>query len=160
MTNKDIQKLIVLPKKIYKKYPKKGYRKEYQHKRCNLTLSGGKNNDINFTVFIRQSQVFLENFSIGLNCKILNRVKFLPLIRYNGPHGSKRSNKDHYSKPHIHRISLEDIQLGNEKPPLRNIHITNKYNSIFEEGLKVFLIDTQIINWKDYFPELEQKRLF
>ena len=158
MTDKDIQSLINTPKRIQKKEPRKGYKAENNHKRCNLILIGGENNK-RFEVFIRQNQDFIENFSIGLQYKMPSLENHVTLIRYNGPHGQiKRNETDHHPEPHIHRITQEEIQSGSFNPKMKNMKITDKYNT-FEEGLSVFLIDVGISNWKEYFPELEQGRL-
>ena len=160
MTNKDIQDLINTPKRIHNKEPKKGYKTENNHKRCNLILIGCKNNKLRFEVFIRQNQEFIENFSIGLQCQMPSLKNHVTLVRYNGPHGQiKRSKADHHPEPHIHYITQEEIESGAFNPKAKSIKITEKYNT-FEEGLSVFLMDVGISNWKEYFPELEQGRLF
>ena len=181
ITNQDIQKLISTPKKIQKKNPRRGYTQEKGHKKCNLILcqlhlqmqdsaeekSPAKkenlkeqNNDIEFKIFIRQNQTFMENFSIGLRCYISSLQKFVILVRYNGPHGSvPRGKTDHHPYPHIHRVTQEEIQSGSFNPKEKNIEITKKY-STYEEGLRAFLMDMNVTNWQDYFPELEQMRFF
>ena len=158
MKDKEIQDLIDISKQIHKREPKNIYKTERNHKRCDLILSGGQSSNIRFDVFIRQNQTFIENFSIGLSCKIPDLSSSVQLIRYNGPHDS-RDNIEHHLKPHIHRITQEEIQSGNLKYPTKNIQITDKYN-MFEEGLRTFLIDMKVTNWQEYFPELEQGRLF
>ena len=158
MTNKDIKNLIDIPKRIHNKDPKKGYKVEYNHRRCNLFLIGSENNKIKFEVFIRQNQIFIENFSIGLHYQMPSLKNSVTLIRYNGPHGPIEMNKkDHHPKPHIHYITQEEIETGAFNPRAKKIKITNKYNT-FEEGLSVFFKDVEINNWQEYFPELEQGR--
>ena len=40
-----------------------------------------------------------------------------------------------------------------------DVHIANNYVTL-EEGLVAFIKDTNIVNWQEYFPELEQLKLF
>ena len=171
MTNEDIQHLIKTPKRIHKKNPQKGYKAEKGHRRCDLILyyphlqiqdsTTGKSHTglkQEFKIFIRQNQTFIENFSIGLCYHVSSLKNSVRLIRYNGPHGQTRRNTaDHHSYHHIHRISQKEIQSGSLNLKEKNIEITNKY-SAYEEGLRSFLIDVNVINWKDWFPELEQRR--
>ena len=112
MTDNEIQTLINTSKQIYKKEPRNRYKEESNYKRCNLTLRGRENDGINFDVFIRQNQTFIENFSIGLICKFSELSSPVQLIRYNGSHDS-RDNIIHHLKPHIHCVTQEEIQSGN-----------------------------------------------
>ena len=158
MTDEEIQNLITSSKRIYKREPKKGYKIKDNNKRCDLTLKG--NNKMKFKVFICQNQTFIENFSIGLCCEIPSMKNSITLVRYNGPHGQiKRNKSDHHPEPHIHYITREEIKSGVFRPKTKNIKITNKYTT-FEEGLRSFLQDINIVNWTDYFSELNQGSLF
>ncbi|MDE0091858.1 MAG: hypothetical protein OXN83_01065 [Oligoflexia bacterium] len=167
ITDKDIQNLIEAPKEIHKKEPKENYKVESNNKRCKLILSSVQMEDVTFEVFTRQNQTFIENFSIGLRCKIPVLPYTITLIRYNGPHDSEKSIKkdnvktgeNHHPMPHIHRVTQAEVQTENLKPPLKQIEITDKYNT-FEDGFRTFLIDMNISNWNEYFPELEQGSLF
>jgi len=172
LTDTEIQNLMKVQKKIHRKEPKTGYKNENGHRKCNLVLHQphlrlqasskrmsftGQNE---FIIFIRQNQVFIENFSIGLRCQIPSLNSSVTLVRYNGPHGQiKRNKSDHHPEPHIHYITQEEIKSGAFNPKEKNIKITNKYTT-FEEGLRAFLTDMEIVNWTEYFPELEQRRLF
>ena len=98
----------------------------------------------------------MENFSIGLIYQFSGFKNDLNLVRYNGPHDSKTP---HHLHPHIHQMTEEDIQSGSLNPKPTYLEITNKYNSL-EEGLVVFFKDIKVINWREYFPELEQGELF
>ena len=122
MTDKDIQYLIDTPKRIHNRDPKKGYKMESNHRRCNLILIGVENNNIRFEVFIRQNQIFIENFSIGLHCQIPSLRNSVTLVRYNGPHGQiKRSKEDHHPEPHVHYITQEEIKSGVFNPKAKKI---------------------------------------
>ncbi len=183
MTNKEIKNLIEIPKKIYKKEPQKGYKTENGYKRCKLIVSAERSilnklqgvkmqkakdlkKIIEFEVFIRQNQHFIENFSIGLVYKSSKFQKSLNIVRYNGPHDSetvennkKKRRKSHHPMPHIHKMKEEDINSNSSNPKPTNLEMTKKYNSL-EEGLLVFFKDINITNWQSYFSELEQGDLF
>ena len=180
MTNKEIKELVECSKKIEEKNPREGYKANGAYKRCDLTLSSAENmpdktkdsvsqkiedskksddsNILEFHVFIRQNQNYMENFSIGLIYKFSGFKNGLNFVRYNGPHDSD-SKIPHHLYPHIHQMTEEDIQSGSLNPKPTKVKKTNKYNSL-EEGLVVFFKDIKVINWREYFPELEQGDLF
>ena len=180
MTDNDIQKLIDMPKQIYKRDPKKGYKTEGRHKKCDLNLISGeimpkmfknlsfqgtdnpKNRNLpigfKFDMFIRQHQEHIENFSIGLQYKTSGFPNGLNLIRYNGPHDSK-DEVTHHLKPHIHKMTEKDIKSSSLNPKPTKIEVTKKYNTL-EEGLISFFKDMNIINWQEHFFELVQLKFF
>lgn len=161
LTDQQIQDLISCPKKITSREPAKDYQEESRHRRCDLGLVSAEEISGTFTVFIRQSAEFIENFSIGLrylaNDPTLGTVT---LIRYNGPHGETSRDPDgHYAKPHIHRITASELQSGNAQPQERDREITDRY-STFERGLAVFFQDTHIGNFEDHFPDIQKGSVF
>ena len=82
------------------------------------------------------------------------------LVRYNGPHGeTSRSQDGHYAKPHIHRITAQEIESGSIQPQESHRENTDRYNTL-EEALSIFFFDVGVINYSDYFPELLQRSLF
>jgi hypothetical protein len=117
--------------------------------------------DIAFTVFIRQSDKFIENFSIGLRYKTKDRtLGTVTLIRYNGLHGETNRGPDgHFGRPHIHRVNAMELAEGNREPQERHREITDRY-STYEEALSVFFVDIGASNYLDYFGELRQLELF
>ena len=160
MTNQDIQKLIQAPKKIDKRTPQKGYKQENNHKRCDLDLIGNTDQNMKFYIFIRQNQLFLENFSIGLSYQNTNIKQTITLVRYNGPHGKiKTKETDHHLEPHIHYITPEEINSNVFNPKEKIIKKTDKY-IFFEEALRSFFQDITVKNWENYFPELNQGSFF
>lgn len=160
LTDAEIQSLINFPKEITQKVPAKGYKQENGNQRCNLTLKkiGAEGS---FSVFIRQNSQFIENYSIGLCYKTQDTdLGSVTLIRYNGPHGeTSRHTDSHYNKPHVHRITAEEMASGSNQPQERHREITDKYNT-FEEALYVSFSEMCITNWSKYFSELEQRGLF
>ena len=161
LTDDEIQSLISSPKRIENKDPAQGYRPQSRHRRCDLQLKSSIDDVKTFTVFVRQNIVFIENFSIGLRYQTGDPILgSITLVRYNGPHGeSSRDPDGHYARSHIHCITAAEIASGNSQPQERHRTITDRY-STFEEGLRVFFSDLAVVNYADYFPELQQGRLF
>ena len=160
LTDVDIEELILIPKMIVERMPAKGYKEENRHKRCNLVLHATSGEAKVFEVFIRQSDSFIENFSIGLRYQTGNKtVPIITLIRYNGPHGEPNRESDgHYARPHIHKITAEEIAAGSIQPQERYREITDRY-ATYEQALAVFFIDTAISNYGNHFSDLAQGRL-
>ena len=132
LTQQRIQELIELPKTIVRRRPNHGYREENGSRRCDLDLRSRGHDDGTFAVFIRQNLQFAENFSIGLRYR---RADFplgaITLVRYNGPHGeSSRAPDGHYAKPHIHRITQQEIASGSTQPQERDRTITDQYATL------------------------------
>ena len=161
LTNSDIQDLIRLPKTITSKLPVMGYREENGQRRCDLDLQSISSKGLRFEIFVRQSEKFIENFSIGLRYltgdKLLGSIT---LVRYNGPHGEKSRHPDgHFAKPHIHRITAAEIALGSAHPQERHREFTDRYGT-FQQALSIFFDDIATANHYDYFPDLSQWSLF
>jgi len=161
LTDAEIQDLINSPKEIIQKTPATGYKQEDTQKRCDLTLKSSDSEEQSFSVFIRQNNKFIENYSIGLRYKTQDKdFGSVTLIRYNGSHGEKSRHADgHYNKPHIHRITTEEMKSGSNQPQESHREITDKYNT-FEEALWFFFGEMCVTNWQEYFPELKQRSLF
>ena len=161
MTDKEIQSLIKTPKEIKEKVPMKGYREENGYNRCDLQLESGGDKTKFFSIFVRQNSSFLENFSIGLRYQTKDKaLGSITLVRYNGPHGEKNQSQDgHYSKPHIHYLTAEEMAKGNMQPQENRRELTDRYNTL-EEALRFCFDDVAVVNHSDYFSELIQMRLF
>ena len=161
LTDNEIQGLIASSKLITNKSPARSYREEDGYRRGSLTLESVGEEKERFSVFIRQNIRFIENYSIGLRYQTQNKdLGSVTLIRYNGPHGESNRDEDgHFGRPHIHRITAEELQSGSLQPQESHREITDRY-STFENALVVFLQDVGVTNWKDYFPELNQGELF
>ena len=74
LTDHEIETLIRLPKDIVSKTPVVGYKNENRSRRCELELMARSSPSPEFTVFIRQNDKFIENFSIGLRYKTKDRT--------------------------------------------------------------------------------------
>lgn len=159
LTDQQILDLIACPKTIVQKDPARGYREENRQRRCDLELQANENNDLRFSVFVRHSTEFIENYSIGLRYQTNeSRLGTITLVRYNGSHGETSRDPDgHYALSHIHRITASELASGSAQPQERHREITNRYGT-FEQALAVFFTDTGIVNPEDYF--MLQGRLF
>ena len=161
LTDHEIESLIGLAKDIVSKTPAVGYRNENLHRRCELELTASSSPDTEFTVFVRQNDKFIENFSISLRYKTKDRtLGTITLVRYNGPHGeTSRRPGGHFGRPHIHRVTARELAEGNREPQERYRDITDRYGT-FEEALSVFFRDIAASNYLDYFGALRQLELF
>ena len=160
LTQQRIQELIKLPKIIVRRRPSHGYREESGSRRCDLDLRSHGQDDGTFAVFIRQNLQFAENFSIGLRYRADLPLGAITLVRYNGPHGeSSRAPDGHYAKPHIHRITQQEITSGSTQPQERDRAITDQYATL-EQALWVFFNHANVSNHNEYFREIAQMSLF
>ena len=161
LTDPEIQELIASPKRITRRTPANGYAEQDGSRRCSLDLENIDEEGESFTVFIRQNSRFIENYSIGLRWRTGSRdLGSLTLVRYNGPHGERsRAEDGHYARPHIHRLTAEEMRSGSQKPQEKQREITDRYSAL-EDALGVFFDDAGITNWAEYFPELSQRSLF
>lgn len=161
LTNQQIQHLIVAPKEIESRDPRTGFKPENVHHRCNLVLYTMSQPQEKLTVFIRQSMKHIENFSIGLRYHTNDqKIPAITLVRYNGPHGEYSRHLDgHYAKPHIHRITEQELKGGYIQPQEKHREITNRYQT-FDEALITFFNDVNVLNYKDYFTSQRQLAIF
>lgn len=161
LTDQQIRELITQPKSIKRKEPARGFQEENLQLRCDLDLEAVADPRGEFTVFIRQSSKYVENFSLGLRYRTnVRSLGTITLIRYNGPHGEKSRQPDgHYTRPHIHRITEAELKSGSTQPQENDREITDHY-STFEEALVVFFGDIGATNAEQHFYGLLQGRLF
>jgi hypothetical protein len=136
-------------------------------KKAMASLFGSLRNDMKvennagdkFNVFMRVSEAFQEDFSIGL-VYLPPSGSTITIIRCNGPHGNVRDptkNADaHHACFHIHRARTENIQKG--RKPEWGGEPTKEYDS-FPQALRYFLGITNI-EWNDsHFSNLRQMEL-
>ncbi len=161
LNDEQIRQLLDVPKTIANRTPAKGYVDESGHRRCQLDLETNSDEDAQFSVFVRQSSNFIENYSIGLRYRTDDKaVGTITLIRYNGAHGGDSRNPDgHFALPHIHRITAQLLASGNTNPQESHRETTDRY-STFEQALRNFFEDISVTNYAEYFPEALQPRLF
>jgi len=155
--NKKIEDYIKCPKYIFDANPKHGMATDNKSaliKRKNLYLKSIDEKH-QFTVFMRQNTMLIEQFSIGLLFK-LESINFrkITLIRFNGEHGQTDWSKDnHYNSFHIHNINEALLEQGILEPKL--VEITNKFNT-FHSALFEFLNHVNITNFIDFFPDFKK----
>ena len=105
-----IEDLVKCPKEILRK-KKPQYKVENRHKRMDVSLSSNDGNT--FTMFIRISLDFPEDFSVGLKLEGPNDFSdtAIVLVRFQGPHGAQsetRSFSDMHNSYHVHLYSNDD----------------------------------------------------
>jgi hypothetical protein len=153
-TDEELASLIACSKKVVDP-PRRDMRVDGKMKRNDMTLKSadGKNS---FRVFIRQSDEFPENFSMGLMYSPGEEPGSFQLVRCNGQHGGERAHP-HHAVFHIHKCKADDINSGILEP--RHIEETTVYAS-FREALAHFCAIIQMERPDDYFPGLSQAQLF
>src|SRR3990172_4574315 len=94
--------------------PRREMRLDGKMKRNDMTLKSadGKHS---FRAFMRQSDEFPENFSVGLVYQPGEEPGSFQLIRCNGQHGGERVHP-HHAVFHIHRSKADDINAGILEP--------------------------------------------
>ena len=135
----ECRKCVTQPPKKEKKSARGASRNEMELR--------SENGSERFSVFMRISERFPENFSIGLKYHAQDGQTF-NLIRCNGPHGGHHDIPHHFSF-HIHRIAAEDINDG--RLAERHATITDGYAS-YEEALMYFLKVIGVVNAEKFFP--------
>lgn len=149
-TDEELQELVSCPKQAVDE-PRREMRVDGKMKRNDMTLKSidGKHS---FRVFIRQSDEFPENFSIGLMYHPNEEPGSFQLIRCNGQHGGERVHP-HHAVFHIHRCSADDVNASILEP--RHIEEAVAYAS-FREALAHFCNIVSIPNPDRYFPGITQ----
>ena len=114
-----------------------------------------------FSVFIRQSQEFAEDFSLGL-VYLSPDAKRMTLIRYNGQHDQSNdpydAAKTHFQY-HIHKATADNLNNGrHDKHPAS---ATRDYAS-FAEATTAFLsaIGLRTEDIETHFPSVDTLPLF
>jgi hypothetical protein len=79
-----IAELIMCDKQITDA-PTRDFREEYRHRRKDFRLQAANDPKLSFSVFMRQSLEFVEDFSLGLVYQSEDG-KRITLVRYNGQH--------------------------------------------------------------------------
>lgn len=147
-----IEDLIRCQKKILKADRRKMISKN-RSSRNNATLSSldGK---YKYRMFLRRSDEFFEDFSVGLIWTNPNEFtsikKDIILLRCQGPHDSKQPESfDLHHSFHIHQISVQDIEAHRYSTP-RHKEVTDAFHS-FEEAAWYFSDLCGIINIEEHF---------
>jgi len=153
-TDEELDSLVACPKQMVDP-PRRELRAEGKMKRNDMTMKS-MDGTHSFRVFLRQSDEFPENFSVGLIYLPGEEPGSFQLIRCNGQHGGERVHP-HHAVFHIHRGMAEDINAGILEPRL--IEQSSSYAS-FREALAHFCAIIHLERPDDYFPGLKQIPLF
>lgn len=153
-TDAELAALIACSKQVLNP-PRREMRLEGKMKRNDMTLQSAEGKH-SFRVFLRQSDEFPENFSIGLMYAPGEEPGSFQLIRYNGQHGGERVHP-HHAVFHIHRSKADDINAGILEP--RHIEQSTAYAS-FRQALAHFCAIIRLEKPDDYFPGLSQTLMF
>lgn len=143
-----------MPKQVVEP-PRREMRVDRLMKRNDMTLRSADERHV-FSAFLRQSDVFAENFSIGLVYHPREEPGSFTLLRCNGQHGGERVHP-HHAFYHIHKITAADLNAGILEP--KRIEQTNAYAS-FRQALQYFCGLVAMQDAENYFPGLSQTRLF
>ena len=142
-TDADFEKLITCPKKVIVA-PKLSLKLENRNFRNSMEIIS-VDDEQKFKVFIRISEKFQEDFSIGLRYFPPNQPEG-QLIRFNGPHEPfDLTTKDLHYAPHLHILPASDYNSGiRRKDPRKKIR-ANEY-STYEEAIRYFIKYCNITN--------------
>ena len=152
-TDQELAELISCPKQVVEA-PRREMRLDGRMKRNEMTLKSpdGKHQ---FRVFMRQSDDFPENFSVGLVYLPGEEPGEVILIRCNGQHGRTRVHP-HHTVFHSHRMKAEGVNAGIKEARL--IEEAKDYAS-FGEAIRGFCKRIGLEDGDNYFPGLNQRLL-
>lgn len=152
-TNQDIEYLI----QCHKRFKSKPRKPVNVNRNVTQKFSVfGVENGAEFNVFFSYSECFPNDFSLGL------MFGNMLLLRCNGFHGTTRSgffSAAHHAYPHLHKLTLSDIENGRERKPSKIEDLTGKYVD-FRTASLFFFEECGIINYETYFPTVSQMKLF
>lgn len=151
LTDKFLQEVITCPKRVTKAERKKMVL-ENRHYKNKLDLLS-EDNTYAFKMFMRQSDEFVEDFSVGLIWtnpqEFINVSKNIIMLRCQGPHDGKQElGFDIHHDFHIHEITSMDIEQKRFTRP-SNRTSTDKFHS-FEQALMFFIEKCGIMNIEDF----------
>jgi hypothetical protein len=156
----SIDELISCEKQIVEA-PAREFKEENRHRRKDMRLQDMGVERRMFGVFIRQSQEFAEDFSLGL-VYLSQDGKRMTMIRYNGQHDQSNDPYDlaktHFQY-HIHKATAEN--LNNDRYAQHPASATRDYAS-FEEATTEFLqaIGLRADDISTHFPGMGSLPLF
>ncbi len=156
-TQEELDALVECPKVIITP-PRKEMRPERGSLRNDFEVAS-KDGKQRFHVFVRQSESFAEDFSIGLIYVPSDEPGEIPLFRCNGQHGTLPSGRlegeSHFAY-HVHWPSAEALVVGSEA--WSRIEVTRDYAS-FHEALWHLISITHIGGAEAVFPRHSQLAL-
>ena len=160
VTPELIQELILCPKKAVRAERKRmqSVNRSLRNKVALASVDGKYTYDL----FLRQSEEFIEDFSVGLiwtnAAKYIGVNKEIILIRFQGPHDTgKPLGEDLHHDYHVHEITVSDI---NERRYLRpGSKEASKDFSSFAEALHHIVSYCGIIDLEQHidYPQLSEQ---
>jgi hypothetical protein len=160
-TQADVDQLITCAKEI-SEAPARELKLEGAHWRNDAKLVASDGTKGSFSMFLRRSEDFPENFSIGLTYSPNDGRPSIMLVRCNGKHGVFNNGSDpahpHWDY-HIHRATERAIEAG--FAPEKYAEKTNEFAS-YEEALQYFVkaVNLNAVDASRYFPAAIQTQLF
>lgn len=146
-----LKEIIACPKHVIRADRKKMVL-ENRHYKNKLDLIS-EDEKYTYKMFIRQSDEFVEDFSIGLIWtnpqEFISISKNIIMLRYQGPHDGKQAlGFDVHHDFHIHEITPWDIEEKRYIKP-SNRTSTDMFHS-FQQALYYFIEKCDIINVEDF----------
>jgi len=111
---------------------------------------------IEFSVFVTHSQMFPQDFSIGL------MLQDYLLFRVNGFHGTTRRgfySAEHHARPHTHTLTMDDIEAGRKAKPSLITDTSGDYVDLATARL-YFFRHCGIMGYEKYFHDSQQLSMF
>jgi hypothetical protein len=141
--------------------PTRDFKEEYRHSRKDFRLQAANDPKLLFSVFMRQSLEFAEDFSLGL-VYLSEDGKRMTMIRYNGQHDQSNDPYD-LAKPHfqyhIHKATPENLNNGRySKHPAIATRLYASFTEATQEFLTAIGLRTQDI--AKHFPGMDSLPLF
>ncbi len=155
-TQSDIESLITCRKYIISP-PKKEAPLIGAYFRNSMKLISEEWVRCTFEVFMRRSEDFPENFSIGLACKPEGKPE-INVLRCNGKHGHNNGSTPLHTEDHshwhfhIHRASAEALENGQRAEKIATA--TTEYSS-YDEAVEYFIgvINLDAADRAKHFPK-------
>jgi len=154
-TTEELEELIACSKTV-SEAPRQEMKLDRGHLRNDMRVKSIEG-DREFRVFLRRSEDFPENFSIGLAFLPKDGTGEVVLLRCNGPHGGYNDSFDPehpHCDFHIHRATAQTIEAGLR--PEKSATVSRDFAS-FEEALQYFLRVTNIRDGMSHFPKIMQR---
>ena len=156
-SQEEIEELIACPKTVSEP-PRRDMKQDRGHFRNDMRLKS-TDEKFEFRAFMRRSEDFPENFSIGLAFLPKDGTGELVLLRCNGPHGDFNDAIDpahpHFDF-HVHRASAAMIEAGLRAEKSATI---NRDFASYEEALQYFVTVANVTDATAHFANIGQGKL-
>lgn len=158
----DLINHLIICEKIPIKAERRKMILENRHYKNNIDLISTTGN-YKFRMFMRQSDEFIEDFSIGLiwtNAnEVVNIMKPMILLRCQGPHDGKQPlDSDVHHSYHTHTLTVDDFDNKRYLKP-SNRETTTQFQS-FNQALLYFKDKCGIMNLDKYIELPEQRNQY